>query len=196
MTAAMSDLPPARSDLPPDGGWTTGDLDAMPDDGIRRELLDGVLLESPSPTNIHQKIAGRLMVALEESCPTEFDVTQGVEIRISDHRSFIPDVIVTTYEAARRGGGLYQPHEVVLAIEIVSPTSQSMDRIAKPALYAAAGIPYYWRIETDSGLSVHAHKIDAENKVYRPVGIFDAEIAIDEPWPITVPIKKLTPRYL
>ena len=35
MTAALSDLPPAD-------GWTTDDLDALPDDGVRRELLDGV----------------------------------------------------------------------------------------------------------------------------------------------------------
>jgi Uma2 family endonuclease len=189
MTAAMSDLPPA-------GGWTTDDLDALPDDGIRRELLDGVLLVSPSPTNTHQKIAMRLGVALEESCPTEFDVTQGVEIRISDRRSFIPDVMVTTYEAGRRGGRLYQPDEVILAVEIVSPTSQSMDRIAKPALYAGAGIPYYWRVETDDGITVHTHKIDPGNKLYRPVGVFDGEIVVDEPWPITIPIKKLTPRYL
>jgi Uma2 family endonuclease len=189
MTAAMSDWPPA-------GGWTTDDLDAMPDDGIRRELLDGVLLVSPSPTDIHQIIAMRLGVALEESCPTNFQVTQAVEIRINARRAFIPDVLVTTDEAARRAGRVYQPDEVILAVEIVSPTSQSMDRIAKPALYAAAGIPYYWRVETDDGLSVHTHKIDLVNKVYRPMGMFDAEIAVDEPWPITVPVKKLTPRYL
>ena len=62
MTAALSDVPPA-------GGWTTDDLDALPEDGLRRELLDGVLLVSPSPTDIHQIIAARLMVALEETCP-------------------------------------------------------------------------------------------------------------------------------
>lgn len=189
MTAAMSDWPPA-------GGWTTDDLDAMPDDGIRRELLDGVLLVSPSPTNTHQKIAGLLMAALDESCPAEFDVTQGNEIQMNNRRAFIPDVLVTTYEAAQRGGRRFQPHEVVLAVEIVSPTSQSMDRITKPALYAAAEIPYYWRVEIDSGVSVHTHKIDPMSNVYRPTAIFDAEIVTDEPWPITLPIKKLTPRYL
>jgi Uma2 family endonuclease len=75
MTAALDDYPPP-------GGYTTDDLDALPEDGHRRELLDGVLLMSPSPTRLHQSIVGRLMVALEESCPPEYDVTQGVEIRI------------------------------------------------------------------------------------------------------------------
>lgn len=195
MTAAP-ELSAAMSDLPPAGGWTIDDLDAFPDDGIRRELLDGVLLVSPVPTNTHQKIAGRLMVALEESCPAEFDVSQANEITINKRRSLIPDVLVTTYEAATRGGWRFQPHEVVLAVEIVSPTSQTMDRITKPALYAAAGIPFYWRIEVDEGISVHAHKLDQEGDVYRAVAVFDSEIRADEPWPITIPIKKLTPRYL
>jgi Uma2 family endonuclease len=85
---------------------------------------------------------------------------------------------------------------VVLAVEIVSPTSQSMDRITKPALYAAAGIPFYWRIETDGVLSIHAHQLDLDSKLYRPVGMFEDEIAVDNPWRIRIPLKKLTPRYL
>ena len=187
MTAAMSDLPPAD-------GWTVDDLDDLAEDGVRRELLDGALLVSPSLTDIHQIIAMRLGVALEESCPAEFQVTQGVEIRINSHRAFIPDVLVATDEAARRRSRLYLPHEVVLAVEIVSPTSVSMDRITKPALYAAAGIPYYWRVETGDGIEVHAYKI-AEREVYRPVGSFDVEIDTVEPWPIKLPIARLKPRY-
>ena len=62
MTIAMSDVPPAE-------GWTVVDLEDVPEDGVRRELLDGVLLTSPSPTDIHQIVAMRLMVALEDSVP-------------------------------------------------------------------------------------------------------------------------------
>jgi Uma2 family endonuclease len=189
MTAALSDIPPT-------GGWTTDDLDALPEDGLRRELLDGVLLVSPSPTDIHQIIAMRLGVALEDTCPPDLQVTQGVEVRINPRRSFIPDVLVATDEAARRRARFYAPHEVTLAVEIVSPTSQSMDHITKPALYAAAGIPYYWVIETDGGISVHTYKIDPEAEMYRPFGTFETEIDAVEPWPIKLPIAKLRPRYL
>jgi Uma2 family endonuclease len=189
MTMAISDFPRAS-------GWTTEDLEDLPDDGLRRELLDGVLLVSPSPTDIHQIIAGRLMVALEANCPTDLQVTQGVEIRMSSNRSFIPDVLVATDEAAQRRGRYYTPKEVVLAVEIVSPTSISMDRVMKPALYALAGIPYYWRIETTNGIAVHVHKLDPEHDVYRPVEIFDARIRVSEPWAIDIPIKKITPRHM
>ncbi|GIE96168.1 Uma2 family endonuclease [Paractinoplanes rishiriensis] len=189
MTAAMSDLPPAD-------GWTVDDLDALPDDGVRRELLDGVLLVSPSPTDVHQIIAGRLMVALEGSCPPEFQVTQGVEVRINARRGFIPDVLVATDAAAQRRSRHYAPHEVVLAVEIVSPTSVSMDRITKPALFASAGIPHYWRIETDGGLEVHTYQIDPAGEMYRPGGSFAVEIDTFEPWPIRIPIARLRPRHL
>ena len=183
------------SDLPPGDGWTTDDLDNLPDDGVRRELLDGALLVSPSPTDIHQIIAARLMVALEASCPEQFQVTQSVEVRINHRRSFIPDVLVATAEAARRRGRNYAPNEVVLAVEIVSPTSQSMDRITKPALYAAAGIPHYWLIETDGDLSVQAFTLDPGATVYRPLGTFEVEIDTDQPWSIRVPIATLRPRF-
>jgi hypothetical protein len=42
----------------------TDDLDAVPEDGRRRELIDGVLTVS-RPTHVHQVITGRLGVALE-----------------------------------------------------------------------------------------------------------------------------------
>ncbi|MEV4629133.1 hypothetical protein AB0J90_23015 [Micromonospora sp. NPDC049523] len=54
MASALSDA------YPPTDGWTTDDLDALPDDGHRRELLDGVLIMSSSPTAAHQTIAWRL----------------------------------------------------------------------------------------------------------------------------------------
>ncbi|WP_343898461.1 hypothetical protein [Micromonospora gifhornensis] len=71
---------------PPSGEWTTDDLDALPDDGRRRELLDGVLLVPASPTAAHQTIAMRLGVALEAECPDEYEVTQGVEVRTGGSR--------------------------------------------------------------------------------------------------------------
>ncbi|MEV4758724.1 Uma2 family endonuclease [Micromonospora sp. NPDC049559] len=189
MTAAVSDYPPP-------GGWTTDDLDAMPDDGHRRELLDGVLIMTPSPTAAHQTIAGRLMVALEADCPEQYDVTQAVEVRINRRRSFIPDVLVTTATAAARRTCRYEPHEVVLAIEIVSPSSQSLDRIAKPALYAQAGIPHYWRVETEGELVVHTYRIDPIAEVYQETGRWTKFVDVGEPWPVNLSLDRLTPRHL
>jgi hypothetical protein len=43
----------------PVGGWTTADLDELPEDGRRRELIDGVLIVTPSPSTTHQTVAVR-----------------------------------------------------------------------------------------------------------------------------------------
>ncbi|MDG4828382.1 Uma2 family endonuclease [Solwaraspora sp. WMMD1047] len=190
MTAALSD------DFPAAGSWTTDDLESLPTDGQRRELIDGVLIVSPSPSRPHQTIAGLLMAALREDCPATYDATQAIEIRMSQRRSFIPDVLVTTAEAAERSGGWCRPHEVVLAVEIVSPSSEAMDQIMKPALYAKAGIPHYWRIEIDDGLTVHTHRIDPLAEVYTETGQWTKFVDVGEPWPINLPLDRITPRFL
>lgn len=189
MTAALSEL------HPPPGGWTTDDLDELPEDGHRYELIDGVLIVSPSPTSRHQKLVVRLDTALEASCPPEWMVTQGVEVRISRFRSLTPDVLVVTAEAAAREPSKFQPHEVLLAGEIVSKNSKAMDRLTKPGLYAQAGIPFYWRVETEGGIVVHTHRIDPTAQVYVPTGEFDQLIELDEPWRIEIPISRITPPF-
>lgn len=188
MTAALSAL------HPPDG-WTTDDLDELPEDGHRYEIVDGALIVSPSPTSRHQKIVVRLDVGLEPICPPEWAVTQGVEVRISRFRSLTPDVLVVTAEAAAQEPAKFAPEEVVLLVEVVSKGSVTMDRLAKPALYAKAGIPFYWRVETKYGIVVHTHRLDPEAEVYLPTGPFDKVVEVDEPWQIRLPINEITPRF-
>jgi Uma2 family endonuclease len=187
MTAALSDMPPTD-------GWTVDDLDTLPEDGVRRELIDGALHVSPSPTSIHQVLAMRLGVALEQTCPDHLFVSQSNDVQLSPRRLFIPDVLVTTFEAARRRAGSFTADEVVLAVEIVSPGSQSMDRVLKPALYAKAGIPHYWLIETDGDITVQTYRLDGKAEVYEPSGSFTDVIRAGQPWPIEIPIARLRPR--
>jgi Uma2 family endonuclease len=188
VTAALDE------DSPPVGGWTTDDLDELPEDGRRRELVDGALIVPPSPTNTHQSLAMRLGAALDRLCPSDLSVTQAVEIRINRRRSLIPDVLVTTAEAAARGPSRFEPHEVVLAVEIVSECSQTMDRFAKPALYAESEIPPYWRIETADEITVYTHHLDIVNHRYVGDGRFTSVIEVTRPWPIKLSIGQINPR--
>ena len=183
-------------DPPPDGGWTVDGLETFPEDGVRRELLDGVLLVRPSPSVAHQQVAMRLMVALQECCPAEYDVNQGVQVRLGPRSAFSPDVLVVTEEAARRCGNHFFPHEMVLAIEVVADVSKTMDRVTKPALYAEAGIPHYWFITTDGRLVIHTHSLAEDSPIYRPTGIFETTLETNESWPMAIPLSKLTPRFL
>ena len=54
--------------------FTIAELDRMPDDGRRYELLDGVLVVSPRPTTVHQVAAYRAAAALGAACPAEWQV--------------------------------------------------------------------------------------------------------------------------
>lgn len=189
MTTELSDVtPPARE-------WTTADLDSLPEGHRRYELIDGVLIVSPSPTRVHQTIAMRLGVLLEKGCPPEFDVTQGIEVRISDRQSLTPDVLAITTDAAMRNPSKVTPAETLLVVEIVSPSSITMDRITKPALYGSAGVPFYWRIETLDRLAVHTYQLDHDAGVYMGTGSYEETVKVVEPWPIEFDVRKLVPRH-
>src|SRR5687768_1568456 len=122
MTAALDGTPPTE-------GWTVDDLHTLPDDGVRRELIDGSLHVPPLPPSVHQVVTMRLGVALEQTCPEHLFVSQSTEVHLGPRRLFIPDVLVTTFEAAERRSGGFTADEVLLAVEIVSPGSQSIDRV-------------------------------------------------------------------
>lgn len=184
---------------PPTGGWTVDDLDELPLDGVRRELIDGVLHVMPSPGRIHQTVAMRLGTALDDRCPPDYDVTQAVEVVFNRRNSRIPDVMVTTASAAAEreaNPSKYRPQDIVLAVEIVSPSTVSQDRVAKPAQYAAAGIPLYWRIDIADGITVNTFQLNASAGVYTPSGEFTDVIRVDEPWLIELAISEITPRKL
>jgi hypothetical protein len=180
-------------DDPPTDGWTTDDLDGLPEDGIRRELIDGVLQVSPCPTHF-QSVAGRLMVALLQSCPADYDVGQSVEVRMTKRRSLIPDVLVVSAEAAARNPAKFATHEVVLTAEIVSPSSETTDRFTRPALYGAAGIPFYWVVEVrPDGIAVLTYQLDPVEERYVLTGTHTDRIRVAEPWEIDLPIDGITP---
>jgi Uma2 family endonuclease len=70
--------------------FTVSDLDRMPDDGHRYELLDGSLIVSPAPGPPHQRVAAVLAVLLELACPEELVVFPNVDVRIGTRSALEP----------------------------------------------------------------------------------------------------------
>ncbi|WP_457034193.1 Uma2 family endonuclease, partial [Kitasatospora sp. P5_F3] len=62
-------------------------------------------------------------------------------------RLLIPDLVVADAPAAAEAGVTLSVHDIVVAIEIASPTTRVTDKKMKPLLYAAVGIAHYWRLE-------------------------------------------------
>ncbi|AWS41820.1 Uma2 family endonuclease [Streptosporangium sp. 'caverna'] len=156
--------------------FTVDDLLTFPDDGNRYELFNGSLLVSPSPTPMHQYASLRLVRILEDAAPPEFQPLQEVNLRVGPRDFLIPDLVVVPTEALDRTELMFALNDILLAVEMVSPSTQTRDRHIKRSVYAAAGIPAYWRIELSEGPSLYVHELAGEE--YKPAEKHEAgEIA-------------------
>lgn len=132
---------------------TYDDLVAMPDDGLRRELIDGELYVTPSPNRKHQSIvlnlaylikgylrahrAGRVFVAPLDVLFSRIDVVE-------------PDVLFVS--KAREAEVLAEKHLVGapdLVVEVGSPGTRRTDERVKQRLYERFAVAEYWIVDPD-----------------------------------------------
>jgi Uma2 family endonuclease len=119
-------------------------------------------------------------------------VVEAVGVRVPDGL-FVPDVVVADRSKALEHRSGVLPAEVVeLVVEVVCPGSRSMDRLAKPSLYARAGIRFYWRIELEEGPSIHAYRLEDDAYVEFAVTGPGQVLEIVEPFQIVVRPEELT----
>lgn len=131
------------------------DLFELPE-GYRGEIVDGVLHVTPPADLDHHGIADEIRGVLRSGAPEGWRVLREVGIRIKES-TVIPDITVLR-PGAPRGGMWADPADVVLVVEVESPSSRRHDRFLKPTLYAEAGIESYWRIErTEAGPVAHLY---------------------------------------
>jgi Uma2 family endonuclease len=125
--------------------FTQADLAAMPDDGYRRELIDGVLIVTPSPGYDHQSVSGHLFLAMAHACPAELKVLYApFDVALADDTVLIPDLLVARRDSFTRKN---LPTAPLLAIEILSPSTRRIDLTLKWARFEAAGCPSYWVVD-------------------------------------------------
>jgi Uma2 family endonuclease len=127
--------------------WTWADLQDLPD-GHRYEIIDGSLLVSASPTPWHQLVGGELVAMLRPTVPADLAVLETVDVVIRDS-VLEPDVLIVRRAAITREAKRFEPQDVVMVVEVESPSSRRFDRLVKPSVYAEAGIEHYWRVDLD-----------------------------------------------
>jgi len=139
--------------------WTEEEFRALPETvWPRLELLDGALLVSPAPRMSHQRFSRALANAMDAAVPEDWEVLEGINVRLATGRIVIPDLVVVREIGE---GVVTDAADVVLVAEIVSPSTGSQDRLLKPALYAVAGVPCYLRVEQQPELVVHVATLEA-----------------------------------
>jgi len=125
--------------------WTVDDLERLPDNGLRYELADGVLLVTPAPTPLHQRVVLRLAMRLDAACPPDLEVfVAPVDFQPSIRRSFQPDVLIARKTDIGEKKLIRPP---VLAVEVLSPGTALVDLNLKRKAYAESGIMSYWVID-------------------------------------------------
>ena len=126
--------------------FTVAELDRMPDDGRRYELLDGVLIVSPRPTTIHQVVAGRLYGVLSSVCPEDLCVVPEPAVELGPQIEFDPDLVVVRMDQV---GGAKFTEPPLLVVEIRSPSTALVDLNRKKAAYERFGVASYWIVNPD-----------------------------------------------
>jgi Uma2 family endonuclease len=144
--------------------FTVEDLERMPDDGRRYELIDGMLIVSPAPGPPHQRAAFVLGMLLDGACPVDLVVFgTPVNVRFSLLSALEPDVVVARVEDAR-GAGARLTSTPVLVGEVLSPDSVLRDLNLKKAAYERFRIPSYWVVDPDLDRpSLHAFELTDKN---------------------------------
>jgi Uma2 family endonuclease len=133
--------------MPRAGEWTVDDLRDLPDDGLQYELADGVLLVTPAPRPKHQRAVLRLGVLLDAVVPGELEVfVAPLDFQPTRHRSLQPDVLVVHREDV---GEENITRPLLLAVEVLSPSTRAKDLVLKRALYEDSGVPSYWVVDPD-----------------------------------------------
>jgi Uma2 family endonuclease len=121
--------------------FTVAELDRMPDDGRRYELVDGALVVSPRPTQIHQVVALRIASALEQATPPGLQVVPEPAVMISSSTEFDPDVVVVGLATIGNAKVTTPP---LLVVEVRSLKTALVDLNTKKAAYERFGVELYW----------------------------------------------------
>ncbi len=128
--------------------YTTDMLRRFPRDGMRYELLDGVLLVTPQPTQAHQVIAGRLHQALAQYLhPAGLArIVSPGEIELRPRTLLDPDILVYPASYPLRARWT-QIRGWWLAVEVLSRSSRVYDRDFKRDAYLALGVGEVWLVD-------------------------------------------------
>ena len=171
-------MPADQMPGPKQGHWTYKDYAALPDDGHRYEIVDGVLYMAPSPNRSHQNTAFEIasylrthvkLTGLGQVYIAPFDVELNSQTVVQ------PDVIVVLNHDLNRITESRIVGAPDLVVEVSSPGTVGYDREKKQQNYARAGVPEYW-IADPWSRTVEVLSLVAGG--YRSLGVFEGKAVL------------------
>jgi Uma2 family endonuclease len=166
-------------------GYTVAELHAMPDDGRRRELIDGMLFVSPAPGWPHQEMALALYRVLHAVCPPALHVLAApFAVTTSLVDEVQPDVLVARFADLTRAN---LPAAPVMVAEVASRSTRLHDRNTKMAHYERLGVPVYWLLDPDGAGALEVFELDTGGRYVTIAGaVGDEVVEVARPFPVTV----------
>ncbi|MGW6456327.1 Uma2 family endonuclease [Streptomyces sp. NPDC055078] len=157
------------------------------------EIVDGMVVVSPSVSKRHNRLARILANALDAAAGPDWNADTDFEVRMQDVplTNRRPDVIV--YQAETIDLTPTCPEHVLLVVEVVSPGSETTDRIVKVDQYAKAGIPFYWRVEqAATGVPIiYTYVLDPATRAYKDGEMFTGTVKATAPFSFVVDLGAL-----
>jgi Uma2 family endonuclease len=173
--------------------WTIHALSELPDDGNRYEIFDGSLIVSPPPNVSHGAVVYRLRRVLERQAPDGVAVSNDAGVSRTPTSYFIPDLFVVPETAFGTGGDAFRPADVLLVIEVLSPSNAGRDLVLKRHGYAVAGVPLYWIVDPQrQTLTV----LELDGEAYREAAVArpGERFATTEPFPLELDLADVLER--
>ncbi len=126
------------------------DYVCFPSDGRRHEIIEGDHYVNPAPNPRHQAIVTKLTAEL-------FDRVQRagkgqvyvspIDLQLSEHDVVQPDLLVILNEHASMIAAKKIEGAPDLVVEVLSESTEAIDRGLKRKLYERAGVPEYWIVD-------------------------------------------------
>jgi len=152
--------------------YTVEEVLAFPSDGNRYELVDGELLVTPPPRSRHQLVAGelygRLHRYLGEHGAGVRVVFSPADIRWPGEVLVQPDLFVVPVDQLRAQdwSGV---RTLLLAVEVISPSSSRYDRVTKRRVYQRQRVGTYWVVDPDARVVEVWHPDDQRPEIVTDV---------------------------
>jgi Uma2 family endonuclease len=157
------------------------------------EIVDGMVVVRPSASKRPNRLARVLANALDAAGRPDWNADTDFDVRLQDVplTNRRPDIVV--YRADTIDITPTRPEHVLLAVEIVSPGSETTDRVVKLNQYASVGIPFYWRVElTPTRIPVaYTYLLDSASRRYRDGDVYTGLIEAAVPFPVKVDLSTL-----
>lgn len=150
--------------------WRAADLADLPDDGRRYEIIDGELHVTPAPTMQHQEAVlrlARILAPYVEAQRCGQVVIAPADVTFSLTRVVQPDLFVVPLVGGRRPRSFDEAGRLLLAVEVLSPSTRRWDRVTKRAAYRDEQVPEYWIVDLDARTFERSTLTDRQPDVIR-----------------------------